>query len=58
MEREFYYKGYLINVFDNYTHYNLKWVAFNTNDCDEPRIIEKTFEDILNEIDERNEQTI
>ena len=58
MEKEFYYKGYLINVFDLYIGSPYKWMAFNTNDCDESRIIEKTFEDILNEIDDRNEQTI
>ena len=56
MEREFNYKGYSISTLDEYPGFPFRWMAVNTNDCDESRIIDKTFENVLDEIDYRVEQ--
>lgn len=51
--RLFIYRGYEIKEFDyDYSRKNdNKWCAYNTNDCDEVLQISKTFDEMLDIID-------
>jgi len=53
MERIFWYKGYRIEPID-YNYVGFKWQASSEIDCDEPMITSKTFDEMLDIIDELN----
>ena len=54
MKREFIYRGYKISQFeyDYSTKKDWKWCANNIDNCDEEEHVSKTFENMLDMIDE------